>query len=1019
VIHNGQHVQLGFDDRVPKAKTEFYFNESSGFSQAEKDKIKVWLDHTYEYMKSRGLGTAQNASDGKVHVHLTRDNSSAPSGYAGGRAWNNPPNAAPEGHIFITLGNLSNRNESIMGKWTVEHEHIHLIQYKRSHTSDGTYGEERNFSDLEGMAEYWASNITMDNFQIDQDTILNVSDEVMRRLEGGADWFEFLQNIDTDYFDDFTSDIEYYWANHIFLRYIYEVFGEEKVRHIFRVRNLTTGIVGMRKAVNKALEEQGHNMNFTDVYINWTIWLWEKYRQHISLDLNETVNESTNVSENEYISTGETSYERISTEKDLALKIEFEGEDEATYAITVLAKKPDGTVVKINYRFNGSKTIDLPWGYVEIILIKRQISMVNDTVSEYKLKVTAKRPRTIPWHRVTDIPYDADPFGLSLTWFGGYPDIGDEVQYHYGISHDPGIIPILGTTEWMEYNHPPVTICPETHYPIDPNHDYFWTVYAEDRAGNFVEGPIFEFSTGAEHNQHVYDIECTPISPWGTLIDYTLTAVAADENMNDQIFYTIDWGDGTKDWWLGPYAVGEPCKAVHQWEQPGNYPILIMAKDSIGFIYEETFSEVQVLGDYCLNLVDFPMYDAYGPFFERMCGPAVAQMNLDYMWWDGSAGSPPTWSILNGWDQDDLYTYGHAENDNPDLDVLDAGGLYHVIQTLDPDPYSEYGYNFGIYHDIDPIYMIGQICKWIDYPAGIKPGHPLHVPGAVPAYGNYNNWVSVRGIHTDQPAYPMPPTLQVHGFWVNDPFASSIGLIGENSYKMIDQWLGEYYRPIMIEDDPYTGQFVAICEPPISEDCDLTIKHATEYWNLQPPACVKGGAGSSLLMQIIDRFVIYAAEQGVEEQLLPFDDDFAEVFEQSFAGRPILIKNLIEDKHDYYAVPFNNVPTLQPRKITEHSPPDDDITLVVVLVDATNGQFKEASWVHNPVDYLSLSDSDAIDVVFEELMDLGYNPDELNIREIQTSLVYRDSTPYYPDWRVVIDELGMEFFVSQDGTIAD
>ncbi len=27
------------------------------------------------------------------------------------------------------------------------------------------------------------------------------------------------------------------------------------------------------------------------------------------------------------------------------------------------------------------------------------------------------------------------------------------------------------------------------------------------------------------------------------------------------------------------------------------------------------------------------------------------------------------------------------------------------------------------------------------------------------------------------------------------------------------------------------------------------------------------------------------------------------------------------------------------------------------------------------------------------------------------------STPYYPDWRVIINELGMEFFVSQDGTL--
>ena len=88
-----------------------------------------------------------------------------------------------------------------------------------------------------------------------------------------------------------------------------------------------------------------------------------------------------------------------------------------------------------------------------------------------------------------------------------------------------------------------------------------------------------------------------------------------------------------------------------------------------------------------------------------------------------------------------------------------------------------------------------------------------------------------------------------------------------------------------------------------------------------------------------------------------------------------------------------------------------------VLVDATNGKFKEASWVHEPVKYLTISKTDALDIVFDWLIDHGYNPDELNSREIQIDLVYRDSTPYYPDWRVAISELGLTFFVSQDGVI--
>ena len=92
------------------------------------------------------------------------------------------------------------------------------------------------------------------------------------------------------------------------------------------------------------------------------------------------------------------------------------------------------------------------------------------------------------------------------------------------------------------------------------------------------------------------------------------------------------------------------------------------------------------------------------------------------------------------------------------------------------------------------------------------------------------------------------------------------------------------------------------------------------------------------------------------------------------------------------------------QKIPGNSLPNEENTLLVVLVDATNGRVKEASWVHEPVDCLPLSRSDAIDVVFDRLRNHGINPDELNIRKIKTSLTDRGSTLYYPDWRAIINE---------------
>ncbi|GAH12904.1 unnamed protein product, partial [marine sediment metagenome] len=167
---------------------------------------------------------------------------------------------------------------------------------------------------------------------------------------------------------------------------------------------------------------------------------------------------------------------------------------------------------------------------------------------------------------------------------------------------------------------------------------------------------------------------------------------------------------------------------------------------------------------------------------------------------------------------------------------------------------------------------------------------PLHVPGAVPTFGGYSNWMSIRGIHTNRSAYPLPSALDVFGFWVNDPYPSSLGGIGENTYKTSAEWTGTYYQQINVTDDPYDGEYVAICEPPIEGECDLTLVPSPEQWEPldEPPGSRKGRMTAFSLRQVSDDTVVRAAIDGVTDQLIPYDPDFEEVFRQSYPGRPIL-----------------------------------------------------------------------------------------------------------------------------------
>jgi hypothetical protein len=416
-----------------------------------------------------------------------------------------------------------------------------------------------------------------------------------------------------------------------------------------------------------------------------------------------------------------------------------------------------------------------------------------------------------------------------------------------------------------------------------------------------------------------------------------------------------------------------------------------------------------ILDEFYLDLNDFPMYEADAPE-DQMCGPAVAQMTLNYMFWDADEYPIPPMTFD---DQQVLYDYGIANNETPGLDYLDMLGMWHTIQDNCPLPYTQYGYNFGRRHDTDSDEMLKQIAQWIANPigeyGGHEEGHPFHVPGVIPAYGGYTNWMAVRGIHTDQNAYPLPPELQVYGFWVNDPYPASLGGIGENSYKTSDDFVADYYWALSTGDS-YDGEYVAIVEPPEAIGDELLFRVPSPHRFTAEALAVINAVQTMPspppeLVAQANMWIVKAAVDGVSEQLIPYDDDFAERFEGTTAGTPLFVNNNTGD--DYYAVPFDAADALAPWA------PNAGGTTVVVLVDAEDGGFKEASWVRTPVKYLPVSRDDALRIAHELLLKLRIDPSALKTAVVE--LVHIDSTPYYPHWRIAGPRF--LFLIAQDGSV--
>ncbi len=421
---------------------------------------------------------------------------------------------------------------------------------------------------------------------------------------------------------------------------------------------------------------------------------------------------------------------------------------------------------------------------------------------------------------------------------------------------------------------------------------------------------------------------------------------------------------------------------------------LVTAGDlSSGFIQIDL-----VLDEYYLDAVDCPYYEADTPNPDQNAGPAVAQMVLNYIWWNSITDPTPPLTFP---DQSVLYSYGISQNLTPGLSHFDPTGMLRTIQDNRPLPYSQFGYNFSIRSDTDGNEMLKQISQWISYTigtfGGLEPGHPDHVPGSIPAYGDYSNWMLVRGIHTNEPAYPLPATLQVYGFWVNDPFPAGLGGIGENTYKTAAELLATYYLPLATGDS-YDGKFVAICEPP-SQDPQKqvslmnsrsrfsnTAKDVLSDWRnaASPPKTLEEAA---------HRWVVAAAVEAVSEELLPYDDGFRARFETTVPGTPLIVNRA---DGDYFAVPFN-----------------DGLTAVVVLVDAEEGTFKEASWVDDPAHYPPVSKDQCLDLVASYMARNDLNG---SLKDAAVELSYEGGSPYFPNWKVALQ--GMVFTVDQNGNLS-
>jgi hypothetical protein len=172
------------------------------------------------------------------------------------------------------------------------------------------------------------------------------------------------------------------------------------------------------------------------------------------------------------------------------------------------------------------------------------------------------------------------------------------------ISVEPSEFPLVNGTPteeqlaWVEFNFKDIKISPgQTYYMVvytsNITENYYWisgngtdvykngTVYlSTDDGATWSEfsGADACFKTYGRNNQAPGTPSIDGQTKGKVGKPYTYTFAATDPD-GDDVYYCINWSDGTPEVCIGPFASGEEATATHTWSVKGTYIIKAKARD--------------------------------------------------------------------------------------------------------------------------------------------------------------------------------------------------------------------------------------------------------------------------------------------------------------------------------------------------------------------------------------------------------------------------------------------------------
>ena len=233
---------------------------------------------------------------------------------------------------------------------------------------------------------------------------------------------------------------------------------------------------------------------------------------------------------------------------------------------TIYIPRGPGPLYAINPNGTTKWTCDIAWGSCKTPVIDKDGTIyIGDNrfhaIYPNGTKKWVYTPDGNQWHEIDSKTYAISDDGTI------YIGTKDEDGNGYLIALDYN-----GTELWRQWIHNERVLSAPI---IAPDGTVYIGVHLE--ASGYPYGRLYAFGELDSNAPDTPTVDGPTSGKSGIEYEYNFTTT--DPN-GDDVYYYIEWDDGSKENWIGPYGSGEEITRAHTWNYKGTYTIKARAKDT-------------------------------------------------------------------------------------------------------------------------------------------------------------------------------------------------------------------------------------------------------------------------------------------------------------------------------------------------------------------------------------------------------------------------------------------------------